>query len=237
VDPESPGQEQHESSHKANSARFSTRGRRNPQVLVRSRLHRTFTQEDPIGLAGGLNLYGFAQGDPVNFGDPFGLCPPCEEDEGGLHREFTFGVSGSVGFGVFLGAGLRFGVTDGGKAFVELQGDLTSGPLAFAGAGFTAGVNRTVEGSPDGLSSSHGGGVHANAGWGPAAGLSASANEEGFGGEGAVFYGGGLGFQLSGGAGGAVRYTVPVTDWIRAAKDLLTEKASPLVGLLRSLTR
>jgi hypothetical protein len=26
-------------------------------------------------LAGGLNLYGFANGDPVNFSDPFGLCP------------------------------------------------------------------------------------------------------------------------------------------------------------------
>ncbi len=36
-----------------------------------------FTQEDPIGLAGGLNLYGFANGDPVNFSDPFGLCPMC----------------------------------------------------------------------------------------------------------------------------------------------------------------
>jgi RHS repeat-associated protein len=32
-----------------------------------------FTQEDPIGLAGGMNLYGFAGGDPVNFSDPFGL--------------------------------------------------------------------------------------------------------------------------------------------------------------------
>jgi RHS repeat-associated protein len=32
-----------------------------------------FTQEDPIGLAGGLNLYGYAGGDPVNFADPFGL--------------------------------------------------------------------------------------------------------------------------------------------------------------------
>ena len=30
---------------------------------------------DPIGLAGGLNLYGYAGGDPVNFSDPFGLCP------------------------------------------------------------------------------------------------------------------------------------------------------------------
>ncbi|MGH7467324.1 MAG: RHS repeat-associated core domain-containing protein [Longimicrobiales bacterium] len=35
------------------------------------------TQEDPIGLAGGLNLYGFAAADPVNFSDPFGLCPQC----------------------------------------------------------------------------------------------------------------------------------------------------------------
>ena len=33
-----------------------------------------FTQEDPIGLAGGNNLYGFGGGDAVNFSDPFGLC-------------------------------------------------------------------------------------------------------------------------------------------------------------------
>jgi hypothetical protein len=25
-----------------------------------------------------MNLYGFAGGDPVNFSDPFGLCPPCD---------------------------------------------------------------------------------------------------------------------------------------------------------------
>jgi RHS repeat-associated protein len=45
-----------------------------------------FTQEDPIGLAGGLNLYGYASGDPVNFWDPFGLrdvyvgCRPLDDD-------------------------------------------------------------------------------------------------------------------------------------------------------------
>lgn len=33
-----------------------------------------FTQEDPIGLAGGLNVYGFAAGDPISFSDPLGLC-------------------------------------------------------------------------------------------------------------------------------------------------------------------
>jgi RHS repeat-associated protein len=34
----------------------------------------TFTQQDPIGLAGGLNTYGFANGDPVTYSDPYGLC-------------------------------------------------------------------------------------------------------------------------------------------------------------------
>jgi hypothetical protein len=38
------------------------------------------TQEDPIGLAGGLNLYGYGDGDPVNNSDPFGLCPPKDTD-------------------------------------------------------------------------------------------------------------------------------------------------------------
>jgi RHS repeat-associated protein len=32
-----------------------------------------FTQEDPAGLGGGLNAYGFASGDPVNYDDPTGL--------------------------------------------------------------------------------------------------------------------------------------------------------------------
>jgi RHS repeat-associated protein len=32
-----------------------------------------FTQSDPIGIAGGMNAFGFASGDPVNFSDPFGL--------------------------------------------------------------------------------------------------------------------------------------------------------------------
>lgn len=35
----------------------------------------SFTQTDPSGLAGGLNVYGFAGGDPVNYSDPLGLCP------------------------------------------------------------------------------------------------------------------------------------------------------------------
>jgi RHS repeat-associated protein len=36
-----------------------------------------WTQEDPIGIAGGLNLYQFNGNNPVAFTDPFGLCPMC----------------------------------------------------------------------------------------------------------------------------------------------------------------
>jgi RHS repeat-associated protein len=32
-----------------------------------------FTQPDPIGIAGGLNVYGFAAGDPISYDDPYGL--------------------------------------------------------------------------------------------------------------------------------------------------------------------
>jgi RHS repeat-associated protein len=38
-----------------------------------------FTQTDPIGVAGGMNVYGFAAGDPVSYSDPYGLSPSdCE---------------------------------------------------------------------------------------------------------------------------------------------------------------
>jgi RHS repeat-associated protein len=33
-----------------------------------------FTQEDPIGLAGGVNVYGYGGGDPLSYSDPYGLC-------------------------------------------------------------------------------------------------------------------------------------------------------------------
>lgn len=54
------------------------------EIYLRNRFYdpatRRFTQEDPIGLAGGLNAYGFTAGDPVNYSDPFGLCPPQDKN-------------------------------------------------------------------------------------------------------------------------------------------------------------
>jgi RHS repeat-associated protein len=47
------------------------------QMYMRNRYYdpqsARFTQEDPIGIAGGLNVYGFAGGDPVSYSDPYGL--------------------------------------------------------------------------------------------------------------------------------------------------------------------
>jgi RHS repeat-associated protein len=54
-----------------------------------------FTQPDPIGLAGGLNLYGFAHGDPVNFSDPFGLCPQ-ESDEPCIGQQIRAHIEAKV---------------------------------------------------------------------------------------------------------------------------------------------
>jgi RHS repeat-associated protein len=35
-----------------------------------------FLTQDPIGLAGGVNLYAYAGNNPVSYSDPYGLCPP-----------------------------------------------------------------------------------------------------------------------------------------------------------------
>lgn len=58
-----------------------------------------FTQEDPIGIAGGVNQYGFAAGDPVNFSDPFGLCTTCGTNP--LEpRRYQPGILGTLTAGV-----------------------------------------------------------------------------------------------------------------------------------------
>jgi RHS repeat-associated protein len=78
-----------------------------------------FTQQDPIGLAGGLNLYGYGEGDPINNSDPFGLCPWC----------IVGGAIGAV-------------VGGGGKALHNYLNDkpLGEGVAAFALGGAIAGA-------------------------------------------------------------------------------------------------
>ena len=42
-----------------------------------------WTQEDPIGVAGGINLYAYVGNNPVTFSDPFGLCADSLHDKNG----------------------------------------------------------------------------------------------------------------------------------------------------------
>lgn len=48
-----------------------------------------FVSEDPIGLAGGVNLYSYVDGDPVNLSDPSGNCAYCGIVVGGVVAAFV----------------------------------------------------------------------------------------------------------------------------------------------------
>ena len=99
-----------------------------------------FTQQDPIGLAGGLNLYGFAGGDPVNFSDPFGLCPIEKDGIACAYvRAAQFGAAGLAG-------GLVYGAVVG-TLVVPVVGTLTGG----ASVGLAAGAAGLLLGATIGL--------------------------------------------------------------------------------------
>lgn len=99
-----------------------------------------FTQEDPIGIAGGLNLYAFGGGDPLTYRDPYGLSytcgtppnPPCPPS-----------VATRVAQGATTGAlvGTAAGVTcTVGTLGVCSLGPAEAMPLVGAGIGAASGL-------------------------------------------------------------------------------------------------
>jgi len=86
---------------------------------------RTYTQEDPIGLAGGPNLYGFANGDPINFSDPYGLCPTADGEDDRKPCELG-DIEQAHGFWLDLA---REGVEEGGILDTDVAAGDTIGTL------------------------------------------------------------------------------------------------------------
>jgi RHS repeat-associated protein len=100
-----------------------------------------FTQEDPIGLAGGLNLYGFAGGDPVNFSDPFGLCA-WHEMECWNDKILALGATGgAVARYASAAASLALELTGAVSVDEHARGAAGGSKMAMAALIFDIGVN------------------------------------------------------------------------------------------------
>jgi RHS repeat-associated protein len=111
-----------------------------------------FLSQDPIGLGGGANLYGYALGNPLSYIDPLGLCGEKTESFGllGGHVAAVIGVladislvwdtkgnvgiklTGGIGTGVDVGVNLGKGVvntitqtlTGKGNSFGQTEGTI-----------------------------------------------------------------------------------------------------------------
>ena len=103
-------------------------------------------------MAGGLNLYGFAAGDPVNFSDPSGLCPPEDTNDGpdckvafiGVSLSFYFVLGGEVAFGRYIsaqgeGTYFKLGLGAGFEAGGVVEGGESRNRAAMSGGGVEAG--------------------------------------------------------------------------------------------------
>lgn len=83
-----------------------------------------WTQEDPLGVAGGTNLYGYAGNNPGTFTDPFGLCP---REVGGDGKTTTYAdcPPGTEGYRTYLhsqgtiGRSRHSGTSDSGTPLAD----------------------------------------------------------------------------------------------------------------------
>jgi hypothetical protein len=111
-----------------------------------------FTQQDPIGFAGGSNLYGYTGGDPVTFSDPTGLCPILRN---GIPCFVSWGLKG-LAYGAIGGAVRGFAI---GLVTEPLGGELVGAVGGFVAGGAAGGLTGMVAGAAkdasDGISAAY----------------------------------------------------------------------------------
>ncbi|MGH7659201.1 MAG: RHS repeat-associated core domain-containing protein [Gemmatimonadales bacterium] len=97
-----------------------------------------WTQEDPIGVAGGLNLYQFNGNDPVAYTDPFGLCKPWPDCMFQAAANWGATKGGALGGVVLNAAAAANGLSEalGTNELGRAVGDGDIGGMLVAGAGF-----------------------------------------------------------------------------------------------------
>jgi RHS repeat-associated protein len=165
-----------------------------------------FLQPDPIGYAGGNNLYAYVNNNPLNRLDPFGLEAQYSLGVGGTLAILFGGVGGSFSVGISVPD--KLSNLGGYQVFAALQGNAMGGVGLYGGAGVTGGISGSQGPLQAGLSGSKGLYIEGDIG----SGLSAGASVQGNSGGGSIGFSPaphiGLGYGAWFGAGGFASGTV-----------------------------
>ena len=194
-----------------------------------------FLQTDPIGVRGGINLYGYVGNDPLNATDPFG-----SDTQIGITLSGTIawilGTNASVTFGVSIPDNPRnFG---GYQLFVTPQLTGYAGAGAYAGYGVSVGASTSTGPLPV-LSAGPTWQAEADIGFGPSLGASIGGNRTDCNNYGqctwdypsgisaAPFYkiGEGYGLYAGAGTGASVTFATPTFSQVGSAVQSLFSSA------------